>query len=340
MRLQALLADQELDPELVWMRQWHSAARGARDSARAALDTFAAPVLTALASGFAWASEPALSQRLARRAIAASAPGDALEARAHLTLAEIALGRWRAAYAQLDTIAASDATAATVIGASLILVPMVPATTEDLQVLRRRVEALAPESPPNLPEYHPQQLHVFRRVFLLGALSARLGRMEEAQAHVATLQEQEYEGPWKHIADSFAPMLRAWIAAEAGAWEQADAELARVTVLSPPSLGSLAGLGLEVAPWLRAETAFQLGRDEEARRRFQNLSGFLQNELALLGPRHLRLAQLADRNGNREDAARHYREFLDVWAVADSALQPMVRDAAARLAALQPAAPR
>ncbi len=79
---------------------------------------------------------------------------------------------------------------------------------------------------------------------------------------------------------------------------------------------------------------FRLGRDRQALPRFENLLGMLEYEEAYLAPRHLRLAQIHERGGQRERAAERYRGFLALWGEADPPLGAMVREARARLAAL------
>jgi hypothetical protein len=50
-----------------------------------------------------------------------------------------------------------------------------------------------------------------------------------------------------------------------------------------------------------------------------------------LGPMLERLGQLYDEQGDLEDAAKHYAQFVELWADADDELQPRVRAAQARL---------
>jgi tetratricopeptide (TPR) repeat protein len=47
-----------------------------------------------------------------------------------------------------------------------------------------------------------------------------------------------------------------------------------------------------------------------------------------------RLGQLYEQKGNREKALLYYGRFVDLWRAADPELQPLVRDARARIAAL------
>ncbi|HSM35233.1 MAG TPA: tetratricopeptide repeat protein [Longimicrobiales bacterium] len=50
-----------------------------------------------------------------------------------------------------------------------------------------------------------------------------------------------------------------------------------------------------------------------------------------LAPTHERLAELLDEAGERDEAARHYARFVELWENADEELQPRVRSARARL---------
>jgi tetratricopeptide (TPR) repeat protein len=50
---------------------------------------------------------------------------------------------------------------------------------------------------------------------------------------------------------------------------------------------------------------------------------------------HRRLGELHDARGDREQAVSHYSRFVDLWKDADPELQPLVRQARERMAALQ-----
>jgi len=56
-----------------------------------------------------------------------------------------------------------------------------------------------------------------------------------------------------------------------------------------------------------------------------------------LAPSHKRLGELYEAKGNRAKAAEHYRAFIDLWKNADPELQPSVKQARLRLAALDKA---
>jgi hypothetical protein len=51
-------------------------------------------------------------------------------------------------------------------------------------------------------------------------------------------------------------------------------------------------------------------------------------------PAHLRQAEIHERLGNPEEAARHYGRFVGLWRDGDSEFQPLVDTARKRLAGL------
>ena len=54
-----------------------------------------------------------------------------------------------------------------------------------------------------------------------------------------------------------------------------------------------------------------------------------------LAPAHLRQAEIYERRGKRDLAARHYRRFIELWSRADPELQPAVAEARKRLAEVE-----
>jgi tetratricopeptide (TPR) repeat protein len=58
------------------------------------------------------------------------------------------------------------------------------------------------------------------------------------------------------------------------------------------------------------------------------------------GPSLKRLGELYEAKGDRENAAKRYAQFVDLWKNADPELQPSVKDVQSRLARLRTAEPR
>ena len=65
----------------------------------------------------------------------------------------------------------------------------------------------------------------------------------------------------------------------------------------------------------------------------------LNTDAMFLGPSLKRLGELYEAKGDRENAARNYARFVEVWKGADPELQPSVKDVQGRLARLRSAEP-
>ena len=81
--------------------------------------------------------------------------------------------------------------------------------------------------------------------------------------------------------------------------------------------------------FLRAEALHALGRDAEAAPFYASLEEG-RFDAIYLAPTHLRLAEIADRAGDRATAAFHYGRVVDLWADADPELRVVVARARAR----------
>jgi hypothetical protein len=57
-------------------------------------------------------------------------------------------------------------------------------------------------------------------------------------------------------------------------------------------------------------------------------------EVPLRAPSHLRQAEIDERLGKREDAARHYARVAELWGNSDPEFRPMLDTARRRLASL------
>ena len=65
----------------------------------------------------------------------------------------------------------------------------------------------------------------------------------------------------------------------------------------------------------------------------------LTADAMFLGPSLKRLGELYEAKGDRENAARNYAQFVELWRDADPELQPSVKDVQGRLARLRSAEP-
>lgn len=87
--------------------------------------------------------------------------------------------------------------------------------------------------------------------------------------------------------------------------------------------------------FLRAELHAALGQNAEAVRWFSTFPDAAATDLVYVAPAQLRLADLYERSGQFDAAARHLARFIALWSDADAALQPIVRGAQARLGELR-----
>ncbi len=86
--------------------------------------------------------------------------------------------------------------------------------------------------------------------------------------------------------------------------------------------------------YLRGWALEASGRHREALRWYATLSQHSIYDKLYLAPSHLRRAQIYERLGERESAARHYARFIELWEGADPELQPQVAAARRALDAL------
>jgi DNA-binding SARP family transcriptional activator/TolB-like protein len=168
-----------------------------------------------------------------------------------------------------------------------------------------------------------------RRLYLLGALHARLGDVAAASAVADSLAAI---GPTEHLAVLYERLTRA----RPGATSASPA--AALRALGPPqpppmrTYESLVTHGRPYERWLRAELLNQTGRGAEAIRWYATFPDPIARDLPYLAASHLRRARIHDDAGDAETAAGHYRRFIELWADADAELQPEVERARARLA--------
>jgi tetratricopeptide (TPR) repeat protein len=86
--------------------------------------------------------------------------------------------------------------------------------------------------------------------------------------------------------------------------------------------------------FLRGELLASIGRNTEALQWFASLGDGSVTEIPLRAPSHFRQAQIHGRLGNRDQAARHYAQFLKLWSGADPEFQPLLDSARRQLAGL------
>jgi tetratricopeptide (TPR) repeat protein len=83
--------------------------------------------------------------------------------------------------------------------------------------------------------------------------------------------------------------------------------------------------------YFRGELLARVGREDEALGWFRSIAERAAYELVYLAPSHLRQAEIYDRRGERGEAAKHYRKFIELWKDCDPELRPAVTSAQHRL---------
>lgn len=253
----------------------------------------------------------------------------------------LAWGQWIAfASGALDVSAALhaalrpiDASLALSLRAYTAAMPFAPADTAELRALRDTLRGLPDESVEELA--FGGVPGAYTRALLLGLLSARLGDERQALAHAETLEQLPTAPELGSVRTDLAMEIRAFNEYVQGRPERALSTLEAMPM--KPGVGSFAFVpwtGLAIARLLRGELLSRAGRLQEALRWYDAADAGSEAGVLNLAPAHLGMAQIHDRLGHPEEAARHYARFVELWQDADPELQSRVEGARRRLARL------
>ena len=254
----------------------------------------------------------------------------------HLAIAYALLGggKWRAAIEEIERARGLGAPAYVTYYAVLArLLPWVPASDEELERLLVEARAL-PETPP-VEDVDPSKDHAgvesHVRAVLIGLLEARLGRSDAARAAAARLRELGGTRFASTLGEDLGRTVEGY-----ERWVMGDTLGAlRSFEAMPMDVGYSLVFASELyshafVRFLRARALEATGRGAEAEGWYEGLSAS-PYEIAFRGPASFHLAQIREGTGDRDEAIRLYREFLDLWKDADPELQPMVEEARAAL---------
>jgi len=178
------------------------------------------------------------------------------------------------------------------------------------------------------------------RAYLLGLLSARIGDDTAALAHASRLDalaagqgraRSEYA---RAMAHDLAFTVRAELARRRGEPAEALAllERARPDRWYPviPWISPIDGLSYE--RWMRAELLAALGRDAEALDWYAGIGVWGPGtESSLVPARLVRVGEIYERLGQREEAVAQYTAFVALWRECDPELRPIVDDVRRRI---------
>jgi DNA-binding SARP family transcriptional activator len=257
----------------------------------------------------------------------------------HLRLAqlELAQGRWRSAQAELRSARAFLRPHAIEMEAGWALLPFLSPTRAEMEALRATLASVPTARTLDRNDTIPpfSRVYVPRQLYLLGVLGGRLGEAAVAREHLDRLEH--YRGVPLDTAFSryFAGVARARMAWAEGDAAEALRQLGEPRVIPDRTLPVLGTYIIADERYLRAELLRALGREDEALRVFASFPDPQGYDLHYLALSHLGRARIHDARGDGARAATHYRRFIGYWSEADPELQPLVRDARARLARLE-----
>ncbi len=254
---------------------------------------------------------------------------------------DAAEGKIAAAQRHLDAAAEIDPRAAAEARALLAAAPYRQADPAELASARDAVDhAPATPEPPLetsvvLSVHHG--LHGHLRVYLLGLLDARLGQATRAAQYARELETLPLPGDVGSFAPDLAKGIRAESAARRGRPADVTAAFEGVRRETWYELATTSPFFAQARErFIQAEALAAQGRDAEAAPLYRSLSGQASMfELPYLAPSQLRLGEIAERQGRPDEAAQHYSRVLELWRNADPSLQPLVKEARARLANLK-----
>lgn len=336
----------DLSPEseaAVWMKTCLAFAGNDPGSRRAALSDLrnASDYIATFAAQFvAFLGEPDATAECARlvsepiRSAEVRALGHRMSA--HL---EVSAGRWSEAKQEIERAGGLEGVAAAEHGALLSASLILDLPAAEIETARTRLENLklvqASVAHPATWLAPHEGLHDYLRLYLLGMLEARAGRIREAITRASELESAPApEGPGAcSLIHDLALSVRAHAAWSAGEPDKALALLEETkmearfdqTLWSP-------FYSQAFERWSRAELLLHSDRLDEALAWYGSFDQNCVYNLMYETASYYRRAQIRERLGDNAMAAAHYARFAELWHGCDPAMRPRV-DEARRLAA-------
>jgi len=252
----------------------------------------------------------------------------------HLILAYVQLGRgqWRVAEAEIERARGLGAPSYVTYHAVVArLLPWVPATDEELERLLGEARALPDVAGSGEPSRDHGGVEPHAREVLIGLLEARLGHRDAARASAARLEAMGGTAYAHTLGEDLARTIEGY-----SRWLQDDAQGALAAFEAMPMEAGYALIFISelyshgFARFLRARALQSTGRAAEAEGWYEGLTAS-PFEIAFRGPSLFHRAQIREAAGDRAEAVRLYRAFVELWRDADPELQPMVDEARAAL---------
>jgi len=260
----------------------------------------------------------------------------------HVLLAYRAVthGRLRDAQAELVAVDSLDHAAALEHRALFAVLPFNPTPRQDLEQTRARLSAwnaAAVQPSATATGYYATNngTHAHLRLYLLGALNARLG--DDAAGLEAARQLERLPGvPFATaIAIDLAHGIRGHVAWRRGRTAEALAELEQMHMRAGYEPGVASPFFSEALErFRRAEALDAAGRREDALTLYGSFREYSLYDQIYLGPASLERGRLLDQLGRRQEAVTEYARFIDLWQDCDPELRPLLREARLALSRL------
>ncbi|NNC65997.1 MAG: protein kinase [Gammaproteobacteria bacterium] len=223
----------------------------------------------------------------------------------------------------------------------LLALPFFPKNEQAIARMITRLETWDARAVPR--GSNPQSWHVVHedfhenlRLYLLGLLSAQTGETEKAELYAAEYETVESRPSLGSTGADLALSLQANIALNAGRSDEALTLLLRQKGYTWYNLLFASPFVSQVRDrFVKAELLRDAGRYEEAIQYYRSFAENSAFDTVFNAPAHRRMGEVYEKLGDPEEAATHYRRFIQLWEDADAELQPMVDDARQRLATLE-----
>ena len=271
--------------------------------------------------------EPALARELVQVALQKT-KAPAMKARAEAFAAAVELEQGRIASA-LEHIARSGPNRSTR-KFELLSNPFYSVSPERMRAFRD--ELLESDSVPS-GESVAERIKPHVRMYRLAVMSCRMRDFTAAASYAQRLRQIETPEHWRPSISKLANEVEAQIDIENGRVAEGLRKLQSQEHGLALDLGRHFSYATTLPMW-HAEALFRLQRYNDAAQWFENMDALFSIEphaAQIL----LRRAQIQDALGQSEQARDYYARFLRLWDRADPELQPVVKKARDRLAALQ-----
>ncbi len=252
----------------------------------------------------------------------------------------VSRGRWHEAQAELAVVDSFDRAGAIEHGALLAVLPFIPTSRADLEQWRTRLQrwnAAAVQPAATATGYYATNngTHAHLRLYLLGAVNARLG--DDAAALQAARELEHLPGvPFATaIAIDLAHGIRGQVAWRHGRAAEALAELEQAHMRAGYEPGVASPFFSEaVERFLRAAALEATGRREDALQIYGSFKDYSLYDLIYFAPASLARARILEQLGRPAEAVTEYATFVDLWEDSDPELRPLVREARLALSRL------